>query len=190
MEKCGKTQDVSEYPTDPENTTLVVSHTPTDSPATDQVEKSVYSIVLIYENQPTLERAHHFGESLKRQLGESIPWTTDAWELSMLQVPPVRRAATDAAAIADIVLLSLEGYDELTDGFKAWMEEWGGRLLGESPILIALFSAPGKKYRTLAASLEFLGEIAETCGLTFLHSLGDSVVEYRPQKSAQLHPKS
>ncbi len=98
-------------------------------------------------------------------------------ELDLLDV---RRAAIEAAAIADVVILSVDGSSELPDEIKAWLEEWAGRLFDRSPILIALFSGAYKKHQA-ALTQDFLGAIAEACGLTFLHTSGESsIVEYRP----------
>jgi hypothetical protein len=115
-----------------------------------------------------------------RELGENVLWTRDVWDFQMLGTPDIRRAATEAAAIADVVILALDGHVELPDGVKAWMEEWAGRLSEGGPILIALFKTANTKPRAMLSTRAFLGTIAETCGLTFLHTLGESVVEYRP----------
>jgi hypothetical protein len=157
-----------------------VTQAPVVFPTTNLEKKPVYSMVIIYENAMTGIRAKHFSANLMHELGEKMLWTADLWNFKQLDLPDVRRAATEAAAIADVVILALDGHTQLPDGFRAWMEEWGGRLFEESPILIALFSVSGHKRRALASTMAFLGTFAETCGLTFLHTLGESVVEYRP----------
>jgi hypothetical protein len=160
--------------------TVNVTQSPVAFPTTNLEKKPVYSMVIIYETKVTEIRANRFSENLMRELGEAMLWTTDLWELKMLDVPDVRRAATEAAAVADVVILALDGHAELPDSSKAWMEGWGGRLFDGSPILIALFSVTDNKRRALASTMAFLGTFAETCGLTLLHTLGESVVEYRP----------
>lgn len=134
-------------------------------------------MVIVYENAVTGIRANHFSQNLKQELGETILWTIDLWEIKMLDIPDIRRAATEAAAVADVVILALDGRMELLDGFKAWIEEWGGRLCDKSPILIALFNVSHNKHSAVASTRAFLGTIAETCGLTFLYTLGESVVQ-------------
>jgi hypothetical protein len=148
-------------------------------PTTNLGKKPVYSMVVLYQNPMTGIRAKHFSENLMRELGDTMLWTTDIWDFKLLDLADVRRAATEAAAIADVVILALDGHVELPDGVKAWMEEWGGRLVDGGPILIALFSAFDAKQKAMASTRAFLATIAETCGLTFLHTLGESVVEYR-----------
>jgi hypothetical protein len=156
-----------------------VTKAPVAFPTRKLTKKAIYSMVMIYENAVTGIRARQFGENLMHELGNAIPWTRDMWDLKMLDLPDVRRAATEAAAIADVVILGLDGRTDLPDSFKAWVEEWAGRLHGQ-PILIALFNAADNKHLALASTRAFLGTIAETCELTFLHTLGESVVEYRP----------
>jgi len=149
-------------------------------PSTNLGKKPVYSMVAVYQNPMTGIRAKQFSENLVRELGDTKLWTRDIWDFKLLDTPYIRRAATEAAAVADVVILALDGHVELPDGVKAWIEEWGGRLGAGGPILIALFSAADNKQKAMASTRAFLGMIAETCGLTFLHTLGESVVEYRP----------
>jgi hypothetical protein len=157
-------------------------------PKTDSKQKPVYSVVIIYQDTETAARGNSFSNVLMRELGESILWTTDSWSMDELDLPDVRRAAIEAAAIADVVIFSLEGRAELPDGIKAWLEEWGGRLFDWSPILIALFNATGEEQEALASTRTFFGMIADACGLTFLHTSGkSSIVEYRPSAPASLH---
>jgi hypothetical protein len=159
-----------------------VTQAPVAFPTKKLSKKPVYSMVIIYENAVTGIRAKQFSENLMHELGEAIPWTRDMWDLKMLDLADVRRAATEAAAIADVVILGLDGRTDLPDSFKAWVEEWGGRLHGH-PILIALFNSADARHLALASTRSFLGTIAETCELTFLHTLGESVVQYRPATS-------
>jgi hypothetical protein len=156
-------------------------------PSTNLGKKPVFSMVVVYQNPTTRIRANNFGDNLTRELGETSLWTRDIWDLTALDIPDVRRAATEAAAVADVVILALDGHVELPDGVKAWVEEWGGRLVDGGPILIALFSAADTKQKAMASTRAFLGTIAETCGLTFLHTMGESVVEHRPQAKPASH---
>jgi hypothetical protein len=169
---------MSKYKSPP--TAVNVTQAPVAFPVANLEKKSVYSMVIIYDNAMTGIRANNFSDNLMRELGEKMLWTTDMWDLKLLNLRDVRRAATEAAAIADVVILALNGHAELPDGFKAWMEEWGGRLFDGNPILIALFSVSDNERRAVASTMAFLGTFATTCGLTFLHTLGESIVEYRP----------
>jgi hypothetical protein len=161
--------------------TVHITRSPVAFPTTSLEKKAVYSMVTIYENPMTGIRAKHFGENLMRELGDTKLWTSDMWKMKMLEVADVRRAATEAAAVADVVILALDGHAELPDSTKAWMEQWGARLFDASPILIALFSVSDGRRGVVHSTMGFLGTFAETCGLTLLHTLGESVVAYRPK---------
>ena len=158
-----------------------VTRSPVAFPTTSLEPKAVYSMVTIFEDPLTGIRAKNFGENLMRELGDSKLWTSDRWKMKMLDFADVRRAATEAAAIADVVILALDGHAELPDSTKAWMEQWGARLFDASPILIALFSVTDERRGAVHSTMNFLGTFAETCGLTLLHTLGESVVAYRPK---------
>jgi hypothetical protein len=159
-----------------------VTRSPVAFPTTSLEPKPVYSMVTIYENPTTEIRAKNFGENLMQELGDAKLWTCDAWKMTLLDVADVRRAATEAAAVADVIILALDGHAELPDSTKAWMEQWGARLFDASPILIALFSVSDSRRGVVHSTMDFLGTFSETCGLTLLHTLGESVVAYQPER--------
>ena len=105
-------------------------------------------------------------------------WRKEAWDLARLSLPKGRRTVTEAAAIADLLILSLEGNKPWSDDFKAWMEEWAAHLFERSPVLIAHFDIGNDRSDALISNQAFLDTIVEICGLTFLCLLGDQIVEY------------
>jgi hypothetical protein len=159
--------------------TTVVSPPASSPPVTDG--KPVYNLVIIYENATTGKRANHFCEQLIQELGEATLGIKDLWSFRVLDIPHVRRSAAEAAAMADVVILALDGHDDLPDGIKTWVEQWGGQVaarpVAQSPILIALFGAADDKQKSVGSMRTFLGAIAETAGLTFLHTLRQPTVE-------------
>jgi hypothetical protein len=141
-------------------------------------------VVIIYENTVTGKRANHFCENLMRELDGTTLGIKDLWSFKVLDIPHVRRAAVEAAAMADVVILALEGHAELPDGIKTWMEQWAGpeaaRTVDQSPILIALFGTSDDKHKAVASTRAFLGALAETAGLAFLHTQGQALAKDRP----------
>jgi hypothetical protein len=160
------------------NTMLPPSFNPPDTE-----RKPVYKLVLIYEDMLAGKHANHFCENLLQELGDTTLGVKDLWSFKVLDIPHVRHAAAEAAVVADAVILALEGHAELPDGIKTWMEEWGGRVaarvVDQNPILIALFGASDGSQQAVASTRGYLGEIAETAGLTFLHALRPATVEDR-----------
>jgi hypothetical protein len=128
--------------------------------------------VIIYENLVSGKRAIRFFENHMHELGDTTLWTKDLWSFQVLDIPHVRREATEAAAMADVVILALDGRAELPDEIKAWMEKWAGRVGDRHPILIALFGTGEEEQGTTASTRSFLDTIAETAALTFLHTKG------------------
>jgi len=136
-------------------------------------------MVIIYENAATGKRANHFCEQLIQELDGAALGIKDLWSFKVLDIPHVRRAAAEAASMANVVILALDGHTELPDGIKDWMEKWAGRLVGHSPILIALFGAADVKQEAVASTRAFLGTLAERAGLTFLHTLSQAAAADR-----------
>jgi hypothetical protein len=146
----------------------------------DSEEKPVCNAVIIYEDMVTGKQANHFCENLMRELGGTTQWTKDLWNFKVLDIPHVRCAAEEMAAVADVVILALHGRAALPDGIKAWMEKWARRVLDRKPILIALFNTSDDERGIAASTRAFLGTMAETAGLPFLHTRGQALVEDQP----------
>jgi len=137
----------------------------------------VYNLVIIYEDMAAGKRAKHFCENLMRDLDEASLGIKDLWSFKVLDIPHVRRTAAEASAIADVVILALNGHAELPDGIKAWMEQWSKQEADRKPILLALFGASDDTQEAVVATRAFLGAIAETAGLTFLHTRRQAAME-------------
>jgi hypothetical protein len=136
-------------------------------------------MVIIYENAATGKRANHFCEQLIQELDGATLGIKDLWSFKVLDIPHVRRAAAEAASMANVVIVALDGHAELPDGIKDWMEKWAGGVVGRSPILIGLFGAGDDKQEAVASTRAFLGTLAERARLTFLHTLRQAPGEDR-----------
>jgi len=137
-------------------------------------------MVIICEDMATGERANHFCENLMHDLRETTVGIKDLWNFKVLDIPHVRYVAAEAATLADVVILALDGHAKLPDSIKTWIEQWGeqmaARTVDQSPILVALFNTSDDKQGAVASTRAFLGAIAEASGLTFLHTLRQPAV--------------
>ena len=140
-------------------------------------KEPIYSLVVIYESVESGKRANYFCESLMREMGDSTLFARDLWSFKVLDIPQVRSVAAEVAAVADVVILALDGNAQLPDGVKAWMEEWVSHVGDENPMLIALFGPSDDGQETEASTRAFFRAVAETAGLTFLHMPGQTIAE-------------
>ncbi len=144
--------------------------------------KPVYTMAIVCENPAARTRAEEFSQKLIGEMGEGMVWSKELWDFAALDAGTTRRAVTQAAANADVFILAFDGDREFHDDFKAWIEQWGGHLFERSPVLIALFNTPNQEHEALITNRNFLSMVVDLCGLTFLYTVGDLIVEHRPEK--------
>lgn len=130
-----------------------------------------YYVVLLYENMSAGKRAHAFCEKLIDELGAQGRCEKGLWSFKVLDLDHVRLEAENAATQADVVILSLDGEDELPRSFKNWLENWPRRAANKCPTVVALFGSPESDSARLTETRAYLRSATKAAGLTFAHSL-------------------
>jgi hypothetical protein len=136
-------------------------------------------MAIVCENLAARPRADDFSEKLIDEIGGNMLWCREFWDFAALDSPATRRVVTRAAANADVFILAFDSEKEFHDDFKSWIEQWGGHLFERTPVLIALFNVSDDRRKALVRNRNFLGTIVDLCGLTFLYTVGESVVEHQ-----------
>ncbi len=130
-----------------------------------------YYVVLLYENMAAGKRAYTFCEKLIDELGARGRCEKGLWSFKVLDLDHIRQEAEAAATRADVVILSLDGEDELPRSFKNWLENWPRRAGDKSPTVVALFGSPESDSARLTETRAYLRSATKAAGLTFAHSL-------------------
>jgi hypothetical protein len=133
----------------------------------DRDDQPTFNAVIIYEDGPTGRRAKLFCDKLVCELENEYAFSLDLWSFQILAIPEFRESAADAAAKADLVVLSLHGEAGLPARVREWIEIWSRQVLDSGPPLIALVDKPTTRGSRNASALGYLRGVAERIGIDF-----------------------
>jgi site-specific recombinase XerC len=86
------------------------------------------------------------------------------WSFDVLAIPEIRNIAASAAAVANIVILSMSGKKKLPAKVKEWIETWVWLIDRAHPVLVALFDSQNGERVSIRA---YLRNIAESKHIDF-----------------------
>jgi hypothetical protein len=131
-----------------------------------------FNVVILYEDGPTGRRAKGFYDKLMHELEDECDFNLELWNFQVLGIPEFGELATEAAAQADFVILSLHGKAGLPAEIREWIETWTGQIIDRTPALVALVDKPKAGGGTAASTLAYLSSVANRTGIDFFaHSV-------------------
>jgi hypothetical protein len=83
-----------------------------------------FQIVIVYENLVSAARALRACEFLRREIGETVSVEVNVWRMGILGDGDTRRAAANSSSLADVVIVSTSGREEIPIAFRQWVEDW------------------------------------------------------------------
>ncbi len=83
-----------------------------------------FQIVIVYENLVSAARALRASEFLRREIGDTVSVEVNVWRLGLFEDGDSRRAAANASSLADVVIVSASGREEIPVAFRQWVEAW------------------------------------------------------------------
>lgn len=92
--------------------------------ASEWEPKFPFDLVVAYEDTFTRDRALRLYDHLAQQLLNDYDFQCSWWKFDHLVNPTLRHQAADAAASANMVILSLHAQDEVSPLHRTWIEEW------------------------------------------------------------------
>ena|ERR1035437_3424380 len=101
----------------------------------------VFSVVIAYEDFTTGKQAKRAADFLVANLSHEWQVTSQMWKFEVLSIPELREMAAKDAAMADLIIVSSHGDDELPADVKGWVEMWRGHE-GGAGALVAFFDRP------------------------------------------------
>ena len=139
----------------------------------------VFSVVIAYEDFKTGKQAKQACDFLVANLSHEWQVTSQMWKFEVLSIPELREMAAKDAAMADLIIVSSHGDDELPADVKGWVEMWRGGEGGASA-LIALFDSPLGRAGHARATHAYLAGVAKRGQMEFF-----AWPEVRPGKASR-----
>ena len=139
---------------------------PINALATESLKKTapVFNVAILYESSEAGARAKHFSDQLATGVAANRVLNLDQWDFRFLGRRAIRNAAASAAAVADLVILSMSGEKPLPARVERWIEMWTWLIDGRKPDVVALFASHHPESGRIQA---YLRRGAINKGLTF-----------------------
>jgi hypothetical protein len=131
-----------------------------------------FNVVILYEDGPAGRRAKRLYDKLNHELEDECDFNLKLWSFQVLGIPEFGESAMEAAAQADLVILSLHGKAGLPAEIKQWIETLTGQIIDRPPALVALLDKSKAGHGMAASTLAYLGRVANRTGIDFFaHTL-------------------
>jgi len=164
--------------------------------ASEWEAKYPFDLVVAYEDTFTRQRALQLYDHLAQQLLNDHNFQCSWWKFDDLQNATLRSRAADAAATANMVILSIRMQPEISPLHRSWLESWIPRRDNSSKAaLVALIAGNGKTGNETAPMLAFLQNAARqgrmdffTQGFDSTQSKQDSLVDQITERASVVTP--
>jgi len=125
-------------------------------------------IIVVYEDDPTRERAMTLVGHLKRRFDEEIEFACTWWKFRYLASEDISMVARHYAASADIVIFSSDGPGLFPRAIMQWIETWTERRSKDGGALVPLIGSPYIPQSLYTTKRLYLQNIAHRAGLDYL----------------------
>ena len=126
-----------------------------------------FNVVILYEDGPAGRRAKRLCDKLIHELKDECDFNLKLWNFQALGIPEFGESAMEAAAQADLVIVSLHGRAGIPAEIKEWIEALTGQIIDRPPALVALLGKPKAGGGTAASTLAYLSSVANRTGIDF-----------------------
>jgi hypothetical protein len=124
-------------------------------------------LVIAYDDATTRSRAVHLHDHLSQQLLDDYDFQCSWWRIEHLHNPHLSEQAADAAANANMVILSVRGDRALPPAFKAWLPRWLARKGTQKSALVVLISTAGQPTEESRRLQAYLQQVARQARMDF-----------------------
>lgn len=140
-----------------------------------EVSAELWSVVVLYEDKPTRDRAMAFCDQLVRNFWSQVEFEFRWWRLDFLTDSDLAQAAAAEARAAAILVFSSRAEAELSPVVLRWFEDW--LHLRESPegMLVDLCAVEALNQPLALRKQARLRELARRAGLDYFNRLPPSL---------------
>jgi len=157
--------------------------------------KYPFDLVVAYEDATTRNRAMQLYDHLAQQLLDDYDFQCSWWKLDHLSNPGICEQAADAAAEANMVIVSVRGDHGLPTVFNRWLEGWLSRRGDQKSALVVLLGdkgQPGDQSRRLQSQLQQVARQARMDFFAHAYDLPEPGAPYSaesfPQRAQTVPP--
>jgi hypothetical protein len=135
-------------------------------PATEQSEPAL-NVTIVYQDPLTHQWATELWERVEPLIsGGRI--CCKSWNIGRLAEPLALEDATQAAAEADVLVISVRAAGDLPLMLGVWIDAWVGRRAGHAGALVALIGLPARPDARSSRVHQYFQAVARQAGLDFL----------------------
>ena len=156
--------------------------------------KAAWSVVVVYEDPAACERAVSFCDQMVNRFWAGFEFDLSWWPFVQLEDSDSAKAATEKAALADLIVFAANPEGDFPWPVKAWIETWLDQRGEREGILVGLLEAAGggegQKHCFLRnaahhGAMDYLTEVPQDISRSIPDSL-DSYIERADQVTGLL----
>jgi hypothetical protein len=129
--------------------------------------KFPFDLVVAYEDTLTRTRALRLYDHLAQQLLNDYDFQCSWWKFEHLTNPLLRNQSADAAADANMVILSLRAQQDISPLHQNWIEEWLPRRDSRKSALVALVAGGNEPGHDKSPMITYLQNAARLGRMDF-----------------------
>jgi hypothetical protein len=129
--------------------------------------KFPFDLVIAFDDTTARQRAAQVYDHLAQQLLDDYDFQCSWWRIEHLLNPELNEQAADAAADANMVILSLRADRPLSAAFKAWLPRWLARKGSQKCALVVLLSTSGEPTEEARRLQSYLQQVARQARMDF-----------------------
>jgi hypothetical protein len=130
-------------------------------------DEPALNVVTVYQDPLTRQWTTELWDRVG-QLVSSGGIGTKAWKISDLTQTLIFADAVEAAAEADVLVISVRDAGELPLRLHVWIDAWMPRRVGRPGALVALIGVPAQPHTQVGRAHRYLEAVARRAGLDFL----------------------
>jgi hypothetical protein len=150
-----------------EGNTVKLSSASSSNETFDFSDRPTFHVVIIYEDSRAGMRAKHCYDSIIQELEDECDCSLELWNFQVLALPEIGNAAARAAAMADFLILSMNGRSPLCVQTRDWIIKWSELIADCKPLLIALLDRLATSRVAAASTLEYLRNVTARQNISF-----------------------
>jgi len=134
---------------------------------TEEPDELALKVAVVYQDPITRHWANELWDRVGQLMG-SVDAHRKSWEISGLTESRTFARAVEAAARADVVVISVRGAGELPLILRGWIDFWVAKRAGRTGALVALIGLPSQTDAQSHHTLQYFEAVARQAGMDFL----------------------